>query len=273
MEDMSRMQEILPRLDPILEIDQRSLTWESLTRKAQIILDETPIQNIRLLALGDFDMTGTILSVLSNPKDAVVMDIDERLAETLFDLQMTFNTPIRFVYHDVRKKMIEVLSNQFDLIITEPPPTKQGITLFLSRAINAARRVLMSGNEHNPSIFLALPKKDGLFEHLKTIATQAHITIQKQWEIIEYETRQEKGYLFKLRVENNSIPIIDSHYLGPLYAHEVVMEPQPWECQCGNIILVGKEGQVASLSSLQEKGCPRCNHRGVFRFASKIPIK
>ena len=274
LERISEIRKSVPELTPIVEMDQSSLTINSLTQKIHVILNESHIQNKRILALGDFDMTGSILSLVGKPKDTVITDIDTRLAEILFELQMSYDAPVRFVYHDMRKKLIEVLSNQFDLIIAEPPPTKQGMELFLSRAINAAKENHNHDSKDQASIvFLTLPDDHSLFEHLKIIANKAYFTIENKWKIIEYGKSQEKGHLFKLRLGDDSTPVIIDHYLGPLYSFETTLDPQPWTCQCGNTVLVGKEGQVASLSLLYAQGCPNCRQRDVFKFASKVPIK
>lgn len=113
--------------------DQAYITADSILRKLEIIRASGMLNERRVLAIGDSDLSATSIAIFGNPTEVVVTDIDKRMTDILFEANIEYDLPVRFVYHDMRMKIIEILKKQYSLIITEPPRSRAGIEIFLSR--------------------------------------------------------------------------------------------------------------------------------------------
>ena len=134
---------------PNEHLEQQYITSDSIIRRLRSLKDL--INNQRVLAIGDADLTATSIAIFGSPQEILVADIDRRMADLLFEANMEYDLPVRFVYHDMRIRIIEILLNQFTLIIMEPPESRAGIEVFLSRSMQC----IQEGYEDN--IFITIP--------------------------------------------------------------------------------------------------------------------
>ncbi|OLS29262.1 MAG: N(4)-bis(aminopropyl)spermidine synthase [Candidatus Heimdallarchaeota archaeon LC_2] len=116
--------EILKSLVKIREIpnedlEQQYITYDSIIRRLRSLKDL--INNQRVLAIGDADLTATSIAIFGSPKEIIIADIDRRMADLLFEANIKFNLSVQFVYHDMRIRIMEILMNQFTLIIMDLP--------------------------------------------------------------------------------------------------------------------------------------------------------
>jgi len=253
------------------DIDQAKITPDSIFKRINFMKEQNDLYGARLLCIGDFDLTGTLSSIFGNTKEVVVADIDERIAEILFEINFDYDKEIRFVYHDMRKKMIEILKNEFEIVITEPPPTIEGLELFLKRAIISVTPLRM---DHNAIIYISIPHKKEFRKTLEQLVKDSNGEITHRLEKInKYIDGREETDFYRIIYNQNKIPLGNEHYLGPLYSMEVSMKSQPWQCKCGETIMVGENEKYKTLKELETKGCPKCRYKGPFRFQTKIEIK
>lgn len=264
------VQELRGKPNP--EYDQYYVKLET---SYQRVLLENPLNydNKRIIFLGDMDLTSLSLGMMSKPKDLAVLDIDKRIPEIVFKLKFDYKIrSIRFVNHDIRVRMLAILRNQFNYIFLEPPMTKEGLEIGLSRAVQCATK-------NTPSkIFLSFDIKKEDEEWIDRMVETMDLEIENKYldfNRYEYLTPQEKNTssMYILRVKNSSKETITNHYFGPIYFRESKMSPKPFRCKCGAIYKIGEKGDFESLKSLENKTCPICNYAGPFIYDSTVPIE
>ncbi|MFW9853124.1 MAG: bis-aminopropyl spermidine synthase family protein, partial [Candidatus Thorarchaeota archaeon] len=120
------------RGEPNQELDQYYITEKTSLKKALLVNPEE-YNGKRIILLGDMDLIALSIGLMSKPKDLAVLDIDKRVPEIVFKMKFDHKIrTIRYINHDIRIRMINVLKNQFDYIFIEPPMTKEGLELGLS---------------------------------------------------------------------------------------------------------------------------------------------
>ncbi len=257
---------------PDPKLDQYFVTKETALHRS-LLVDPDEYNNSWVAFLGDMDLISVFVGLQSKPKDLVVLDIDKRIPEIIFNLKMKHKVRgARYVNHDIRLRMLAVLRNQYDYIFMEPPMTVEGLEVYLSRAIQCAKK------DGNAKILLSFDIQDKLTEKIDSIFNAMNVEIlthKKQFNKYAYETPLGKktSDMYVLRVLPRSKETIKEHYFGPLYFRESKIEPKPYRCKCGKSIQIGKEGKYESLSDLKEVGCPECGHKDIFVFDSDIKIE
>lgn len=257
---------------PDSRLDQYFVTKETALYRS-LLIDLDDYNNSWVAFLGDMDLISVFVGLQSKPKDLIVLDIDKRIPEIIFNLKMNHKVKgARYVNHDIRLRMLAVLRNQYDYVFMEPPMTIEGLEVYLSRAIQCAKK------DGNAKILLSFDIQDKLTEKVYSIFNDMHVEIlahKKQFNKYTYETPLGKktSDMYVLRVLPGSKETIKEHYLGPLYFRESKTEPKPHRCKCGKIIQIGKKGEYESLSDLKEKGCPECEQKDIFVFDSDIKIE
>ncbi len=260
------------RGDPNQELDQYYLTKESSLQRA-CLLEPELYNGKRIILLGDMDLTSLCIGLLSKPKDLAVLDIDKRLPEIVFKMKFEHKIrSIRFINHDYRLRTIAILKNQFDYIFIEPPMTKDGLELGLSRAVQCAKK------DQSSRIILScdLEEENGGF--VNSLIEKMKLEIleeKKEFNKYEYQTPLNKktSDLYVLQVNADSEETISHHYLGPTYYRESGNYPYQYLCKCGETLLVGESGDFTSIEELQNKGCPKCQYKEKFLYNSSIKIE
>ncbi len=121
------------RAKPKREYDQFTATVETTARRALLLDFFADIAGKRILFLGDDDFTSVAVSHIGKPARACVLDIDTRILEGIKSALAGIET----MTYDCRKILPHDLRGKFDVVFTDPPYTTEGISLFLSRAIEA----------------------------------------------------------------------------------------------------------------------------------------
>ena len=256
---------------PNTELDQYFVTRETSLKRALLVNPED-YNHKRIITLGDMDLVSLGIGILSKPKDLAVLDLDKRVPEIA--LNMKFKQKIRsvrFINQDIRIRMIAILKNQFDYIFVEPPMTKEGLEVGLSRAVQCAKK-------NEPSkIFLSFDANDKQ-QLIDEYVEKMNLTIEsvkKSFNEYEFDTPlgTRTSDLYVLNVNENSNETIPNHYFGPMYFRESTQIPQPYKCKCGKIHAVGQGGKYSSIEELKEKGCPECGYVENFLYTSSIILE
>lgn len=243
-----------------IEFDQRYLTTESIIDRIEI-LKELELLNRRTLLIGDADLVGVAVTIFGNPPDVLVADVDDTLSEILFVANMDHDLPIRFVYHDMRIKVIEILLNQFGLVIMEPPRTRSGIQVFISRAIQCIQEGFESG------VFISVPSTGKIRDFFDSHIKELGIEVINQYKgINKYENRSPDTDLIQLKIHNRNCSV-QKHWLDHFYEREENGKVKEYRCKCERIL------KVNSLDELLEDGCPHCGHKDLFVFNSSVKLK
>lgn len=119
------------------EYDQFFATTESSFKKAQMAIKTGYAAGNRIMLLGDDDLVSIALAMLGKaPTKLTVLDIDEDLVNNLNDYFKLHNLDTYRAYrYDAQEPLPLQFSSGYDLVITDPPYTRRGVTLFLNRAI------------------------------------------------------------------------------------------------------------------------------------------
>ena len=225
------------------------------------------IDGKRIMMIGDSDLTGLAIAIFCKPEEVVVADIDERLSEIYFEATLEYDLPVRYLYHDMRIKVIEILKKQYSVIIFDPPPTHNGVKLFFSRAIE----MIYGGPSSH--IIMTLNQKmlsSGILEELKSMYDLDSFSTHT--ELITYED-QMLGDVFIFNIIKNIESKLIGHYLHPVYTNEVNKKLLTYKCECGNGIDIGLNENYKNYDELQANGCPKCGYKGIFVFQSDIQLK
>lgn len=125
------------RPEPNRDYDQFTATLKTVKRRAETLDMMGDVHGKRILFLGDDDFTSTVLPQLSVPEKITVIDIDKRILSGIQKISDEKRLGIETVQHDMRNKLPTNLLGAYDVVFTDPPYTPKGLTLFLSRGIQA----------------------------------------------------------------------------------------------------------------------------------------
>jgi predicted methyltransferase len=127
-----------------LELDQCHCTVETKLRRLLAVHEAGALVGRRVLLLGDDDLTALALRLLVRDhgsrftiKNLAVVDVDPALVAFLERELAGAPFPVTCVEHDLRGPLPRGLKGGFDTVLTDPPYTTTGASLFLSRAAEA----------------------------------------------------------------------------------------------------------------------------------------
>ena len=260
------------RGEPNKELDQYYVTKDTSIQRALLVDPESYVGK-RIILIGDMDLTSLFIGMSSKPKDLAVLDIDRRIPEIVFKMKFDHKIrSIRFVNHDFRIRMIAVLKNQFDYIFLEPPMTKEGLELGLSRAVQCAKK------DSQTKIFLSFDieqEKESLIESFIDKMNLEKVETKENFNNYDFSTPlgKKNSDLYILSVKPDSEETIPNHYFGPTYYRESNKFPQPYKCKCEENYSIGKDEKFRTITDLEESGCTKCEYKGPFLFESSIEME
>lgn len=120
--------------------DQAPLMPEAAVYKVAYAINKGDATNKNVVCIGDDDLTSVIFALSGMPKRVLAIDVDKYLLEIIEEYSERNGLGIETLQHDLRKPIPGEYSGSFDLFITEPPDTVDGITLFTSRGVELLRQ-------------------------------------------------------------------------------------------------------------------------------------
>jgi predicted methyltransferase len=129
-----------PKVD--VKLDQSHATAETVLKRAVYLYQNDALEGRDILVLGDDDLTSLALCLFARHLDItiwriVVLEFDRRLVAYLTEIAEAEQFPITVVSHDLREEIPPDFVGQFDVFLTDPPYTLQGLALFVSRGASA----------------------------------------------------------------------------------------------------------------------------------------
>lgn len=121
------------RPKPKRKLDQFGVTEETLKKRADFLAKRGFLTNSKILFLGDYDLTSLACISLIKNSEVWVLDVDEEV----LDVIKKTNRGIEAVQHNLTNPLPRRLRGAFDAVFTDPPYTPEGVSLFLSRALEA----------------------------------------------------------------------------------------------------------------------------------------
>ncbi len=126
--------------EPKREFDQFFASIQSSVAKALVVKDKGLLEDkAKIALLGDDDLVSLVLALINPELDITVFEIDKDILDTLREgMNMLGIKNIRFVAYDARNNFEKHFLDKFDVVLTDPPYTKSGFSLFLKRAVELA---------------------------------------------------------------------------------------------------------------------------------------
>jgi S-adenosylmethionine decarboxylase proenzyme len=128
------------RPDADFSLDQSHATSDTVINRMLFLLKKGELEGRKILFLGDDDATSLIIGLLDLIEEITVIDIDSHVIDFLSrKANDLFIKNYNVVSHDLRDPLPPEFINKYDLVITDPPYTNEGLRLFLKRAQQALR--------------------------------------------------------------------------------------------------------------------------------------
>ncbi len=142
---LDRMGEICegrPGVD--VTLDQSHATPETALRRALYLYEYDALEGRDVLILGDDDLSSLAVGLLSEflglqVRNLVVLECDGRLVDYLRGTAGRAGYPLEARRHDLRQDLPDELVGRFDVFLTDPPYTLEGLDLFVSRGVTGLR--------------------------------------------------------------------------------------------------------------------------------------
>lgn len=273
-EELQDVLDILEAIFPLrptvdVQIDQSQCTPETSLRRAVLCLKQHTLIGKRILCVGDDDLVSVSIGLLLRrlfPADTHsatrvdVLDIDERFLQFIEGIASDAKLPIHCHRVDLREPLPEKLHGQFDCFFTDPPYTLQGMSLFVSRGIQALKPqkglpIFLSFAHKSPPFMLAM-QRELLHMGLTVSANYPRFNAYEGAEMIA-----NRSQMFVLRTTDQTKPEYAGKFTDALYTGEVKQTLRTYRCrQCSREVLVGMQGEFATIEQLKNEGCISCGH-------------
>ncbi|MEN3014635.1 MAG: bis-aminopropyl spermidine synthase family protein [bacterium] len=127
-------EKIVDRPKAIPEYDQGVVNLDTVISRITFMYYKGDLENKDIVLIGDDDLTSIALGMAKLPKRVLVLEADTRIVDYINqkckDLSLS---NVEAVCYNVEWKVDKNLRNSFDVFLTDPVETIQGISLFISR--------------------------------------------------------------------------------------------------------------------------------------------
>jgi len=125
------------RPPPSPKYDQGYISVDGVMRRLSFIIERGDIYGDIFIA-GDDDLFSIAAGLTGMPSHITVVEIDERLVDFINKTASEYGLNVEAIIHDLQHDIGE-LKGKFDVFVTDPVETLPGITLFLSRCVEALK--------------------------------------------------------------------------------------------------------------------------------------
>lgn len=125
---------------PKRDLDQFFATTNASVSKAMIAKDKGMLfDGAKIALLGDDDLVSLLISKINSNVEITVFDVDAELLKGIENASSSLGFKnIKTVLYDVRNLISKSYIGAFDAVLTDPPYTKSGFSLFLQRSVELA---------------------------------------------------------------------------------------------------------------------------------------
>lgn len=224
---LSNYREMCKERPPAIEkFDQGFISEEGVVRRLEFIHERGDIYG-RFFVVGDDDLFSIALSLTGLPREVVVVDIDERLVNFINRVSKAKVLNVSAFVYDVQRELPEEFKKSFDVFVTDPVETVEGIKLFLSRGVSTLKGAGCSGYFGLTTLEASRKK---WFEIEKMILEMGFVItdIRRRFNVYpadekSYSQFEEKLPIFKLL----GVKTDYDWYTSSLFRIEAVKEPKP----------------------------------------------
>jgi len=134
------LQVLQGRPPPAEEYDQTFVTSEDIVLRVGFMEKRADLAGSSILFIGDADMFSLALAITGLPSRIVVLDVDVRVVEFINSAAQQHGLAcLSAEVNDVRSPFPSKYANQFDIFITDPVETIEGLKLFFSHGVAALK--------------------------------------------------------------------------------------------------------------------------------------
>jgi predicted methyltransferase len=255
-----------------IELDQTHCTVETKIHRVLRLAQAGALDGRRVLLLGDDDLIAIAIArfaaltgTAAGLRRLAVVDTDPAVLDWIGGRTAGTGVAVELVEHDLREPLPVALTAAFDVVCTDPPYTVPGAELFLSRAVAAleqrpGQHVFFSFGARRPAETLATQR---LIADLGLVLRSLTPNFNSY---LGAGILAGRSHLYHLRTAEQSAPLIEDAYAGPLYTADTRTEQnRPYRCAaCGAVYLVGRaqdDGEPpawSTIADLRAAGCPAC---------------
>lgn len=128
---------------PIAKYDQGYISIDGVIRRLAFVMERGDLYG-KIFVAGDDDLFSIAAGLTNLPEKIVVAEIDGRLVNFINRMADKYGFRLEAYLHDLQND-IGKFKNKFDVFVTDPVETIPGITLFLSRCVEALKGVGSAG--------------------------------------------------------------------------------------------------------------------------------
>ncbi len=271
---------IIEKLSKYSSLRPRSLSWldqahgtpETAMLRALFMLERGDVEGRKVVFLGDDDLTSIAVGLLGVAEKIVALDVDGRLIRTIRSISEKENLQITPIQSDLKEPLPDILHHKFDVVFTDPPYTIPGLTLFISRGVEALQK------RQGAVVYLAFahqsPKK---MVTMQRILNKMGLAIVEQ--IPRFNTYRgaemfaNTTSLLRLLTNEKAKPLVTGTYRGKLYTGEITQTIRTYQCLCGEFTAVGSTEDIRTIEELKAEGCPKCGRTKGFKLVDKTKSK
>ena len=127
------------RPNPVEKYDQGYIGDTDAILRLAFMYERGDLEGASVLILGDDDMMGIAFALTNLPKRILVLDIDKRIIEYEKKVAAEKDLRIEAKLYDASQPLDKSLRGKFDVFLTDPVETLEGIKVFLSRCASAIK--------------------------------------------------------------------------------------------------------------------------------------
>jgi len=254
------------------ELDQVHATPETSLKRARYMKENGDLDGRKILFLGDDDLTSIVSSILGSARKIAVLDVDVRLVDYISKVSADNNLKIECIEHDLRDPLPAEHLNKYDVFITDPPYTVEGLKLFLSRGLQSLRP---RKTAYAYFSFADKPPLEMLKVHraLNDMGMYISELIPRFNTYIGAEIFANTTSIYRVTVTEEATPAITGFYNGKMYTADVQPRLRYYRCRCGKQIKIGPKEMFTTIKLLKEAGCPNCSAHEGFRLRKRVNVK
>lgn len=263
---------------PIVDVtlDQAPCLAETSMRRALYMYQHGALEGKRVIILGDDDLVSLAIGFLGQDLGSrlterlTVVEADQRWIDLVQGVSEAENLGIECVQHDLRDPLPESLRHQFDVFETDPPYTTEGMTLFVSRAIQALR----PGDGQQGFLSYGHKSPAEMLRAHQNLVNMGLVVREVIPSFNDYQGASILGgssqmvYLLTTTMTESLVP--DSQYEAPIYTGESSPTIRLYTCtRCKAEYEVGQGHPFVTIESLKAAGCRECDNTR-FRYVRRI---
>lgn len=246
-------------------LDQAPCTPETAVRRALAMHEAGALEGREIVILGDDDSMSVALTLLgkaigARPRRVTVLELDPGRLAHLLAARERHGLDIELVAHDLRDPIPAALRRRFDVFETDPPYTVDGMSLFVSRGLEAMR------DEPGLPGFLSFGDlaPDDLLDLQARLTEMGLVAARVRPGFNAYQGASilgSVGQFIDLRTTRRTRPLTEAAatFGRPIYTGEVRPRDRRYRCRaCGAVTPVGPGDAFATVEALKASGCPDC---------------